>query len=290
MGTQLEEIFLFSQFLEEDKILREMKSNLVVGYYGNYVHDGTLCLVMERGKYSLSDLLHKNTNSIEDQLSLAIQVTSAVAVLHNRKPSFIHRDIKPSNFLIMKDDKIKLGDLGSAKSLADLPNTLVCTPVYAAPEMLASTGDTIQSVSLDVYSLGLVLWEIYHREFPIHAYRINEPPYPKTIEHPEHLAHRLVLKLFQKSYSCDVCKKRMEDQGLCHYRCDSCNYDVCLECQISKQSDEKAWPKSGCPPVNGNVPTAIRLIIEGCTLLFPTKRLTAAQALKSLQDLQTRKS
>jgi eukaryotic-like serine/threonine-protein kinase len=105
------------------------------------------------------------------RLRLFLQVAKAVAHAHTRL--IVHRDLKPSNILVTTGGEVRLLDFGVAKLLhgdegteADLTSTLgrAVTPDYASPEQ--ASGERV-SVGTDVYSLGVVLFEMLtgHRPY-----------------------------------------------------------------------------------------------------------------------------
>lgn len=81
----------------------------------------------------------------------------------------IHRDIKPANILI-NDDVYKIADLGMGRILEDmavLQNiTKVGTPAYAAPQLFL---EPLFSSKADVYSLGVIFYQLIYDELPICA-------------------------------------------------------------------------------------------------------------------------
>jgi tetratricopeptide (TPR) repeat protein len=98
------------------------------------------------------------------RLQLFLQVLDAVAHAHARL--VVHRDLKPSNILVTPDAEVRLLDFGVAKLLEDdpaAPSNLTqmlgraVTPDYASPEQVG--GQPI-GVATDVYSLGIVLYEL----------------------------------------------------------------------------------------------------------------------------------
>jgi serine/threonine protein kinase len=90
------------------------------------------------------------------------QVASALEYAHNYHPSIVHRDIKPANIMIeAHSNRVVVMDFGIAKELGDTDGTktgaVIGTLKYASPEQLRH--EPLEG-SADVYSLGLVLYEI----------------------------------------------------------------------------------------------------------------------------------
>jgi serine/threonine-protein kinase len=101
---------------------------------------------------------------VDARLRVFLQVVHAVAYAHAKL--VIHRDLKPSNILVTADGEVRLLDFGIAKLLdeGETAQTALTelagrplTPEYASPEQF--TGEPL-SVASDVYSLGVVLYEL----------------------------------------------------------------------------------------------------------------------------------
>jgi serine/threonine protein kinase len=101
---------------------------------------------------------------LKQRLQLFIQVLSAAQHAHTNL--IVHRDLKPANILVTREGSVRLLDFGIAKLVTDGEGgaseltrlgSLALTPDYASPEQIA--GSTI-STSSDVYSLGVVLYEL----------------------------------------------------------------------------------------------------------------------------------
>jgi len=111
--------------------------------------------------------------SVTDRLRLFVQVCRAVQFAHQNL--VVHRDLKPTNILVDERGAPKLLDFGIARLIADeeqaavpdptLTLARVLTPEYASPEQLAGGPVT---TALDVYSLGVVLYELLTGRRPFH--------------------------------------------------------------------------------------------------------------------------
>ncbi len=84
----------------------------------------------------------------------------------------VHRDVKPSNIRVTPDDRAMLLDFGLARELgahgATLTEAFVGSPYYAAPEQVGRRGGEVDGRT-DVYSLGVVLYELLAGRLPIEA-------------------------------------------------------------------------------------------------------------------------
>jgi len=122
-------------------------------------------------------------------LELALQVGRGLAFAHSN--GLVHRDVKPQNVLMNGDDQAKVTDFGIARSIdvdvsVTQTGTVLGTSAYIAPEQ-ASGGDITPQT--DVYSLGVVLYELLTGEVPfpgesfvaVAMKHINEPA-PSVLE------------------------------------------------------------------------------------------------------------
>lgn len=144
--------------------------------------DGTACIVMEfvHG-INLADRLRRQPQlEVPEVLELGRQTLDALGYLHDRK--IIHRDISPDNIMLARDaqggTQVKLIDLGIAKPLEgagfQTKTAMFIGKVrYASPEQLGAGEPTGASGAVaidgrsDLYSLGVVLYELLTGEYPI---------------------------------------------------------------------------------------------------------------------------
>ncbi len=122
---------------------------------------------------TLLERISKGRLREEEAGSILAQVTSALQFAHDH--GIVHRDIKPSNILLDSDNDhyVYLADFGLAKAMdkgSDLTQTgfLIGTPEYMAPELI----DKPESVSSDIYSLGILLYHMLTGRPP---FRGNSP-------------------------------------------------------------------------------------------------------------------
>jgi serine/threonine protein kinase len=117
-----------------------------------YVENGTLFSVIQKNKGLTED----------DAFKYFIQVASALNFLHDN--NLIHRDLKPENCLIDKEGNVKLCDFGwTVDTLHGERATFCGTYEYMAPEIIK---EKPYSKSIDVWSLGVLLYELIHSYSP----------------------------------------------------------------------------------------------------------------------------
>jgi serine/threonine protein kinase/Tfp pilus assembly protein PilF len=125
---------------------------------------------------TLIDYAQRRGLDVVARIRLFLQVCEAVAYAHSRL--VVHRDLKPSNILVTAGGEVRLLDFGIAKLLdreattgqTELTRlgTRAYTLQYAAPEQIR--GETV-STQTDVYSLGVVLYELLAGQRPYRLQR-----------------------------------------------------------------------------------------------------------------------
>jgi serine/threonine protein kinase len=148
------------RFFAEVRITRQLSHPNICPVYDIAEIDGRHFLSMEfiDGEDLASLLRRIGYLSNEKALDIARQLAAGLAAAHER--GVLHRDLKPANIMLDGHGRVRITDFGLAIAQGDETQAaeIAGTPAYMAPEQLAGKGATVRS---DMYSLGLVLYEIY---------------------------------------------------------------------------------------------------------------------------------
>eukprot|EP00727_Mastigamoeba_balamuthi_P001076 m51a1_g10966 putative serine threonine-protein kinase nek4 (705) ;mRNA; r:247239-250096 len=202
---------------EEARLLSSLKHPNIVEYHKSFeVVQGQparryLCVVMQYcdGGDLLKKLLaQKGSQFPEKQIvDYLVQIMLALEYMHSKR--ILHRDIKTQNIFLTKNNVVKVGDFGISKVLEssiDLARTVIGTPYYMSPEILANRPYGYKS---DIWATGCVLYEMMclkhafegrdYMSLVNNILRGQAPPVPATYS-PElrSLLHEMLQKIPSK--------------------------------------------------------------------------------------------
>jgi len=161
--------------LQEGKLFWLLKYTNIVGLVGVCLEEPNLCLIMEYARGgALNKILGGRKIRPDVLIDWAIQIARGMNYLHNGAPiSLVHRDLKSSNILIServeKDDELlfktlKITDFGLAREVNHTTKISAAgTYAWMAPEVIKTS---TFSKGSDVWSYGIVLWELLTGETP----------------------------------------------------------------------------------------------------------------------------
>ncbi len=163
------------RFLKQAQAVSKIKHPSIVDISSWGISDsGHVYQVMEylEGQTLAKTLAASGALGLPKALDLLITLASALDVVHGF--DVLHLDLKPENIFLTKDGTVKLLDfLGAQDDLAPNFTEILGTPAYMSPEQ--ALGDAVGS-SADVYSLGVVFYEMLTGELPFAYERHSSKP------------------------------------------------------------------------------------------------------------------
>ncbi|MDX6522722.1 MAG: eukaryotic-like serine/threonine-protein kinase [Gaiellales bacterium] len=161
----------------------------IVSIYDRGESDGTYYIAMEyiEGPTLKEEITSRAPLPEAEAVGYALQALQALEFAHRR--GVIHRDIKPHNMMVTPDGLLKVTDFGIARAANQVEMTevgsIVGTAQYLSPEQ--ARGQTVGPQS-DIYSLGVVLYEMLTGEVPftgssaveIAMKQVNDQPVPPS--------------------------------------------------------------------------------------------------------------
>jgi len=174
-------------FTRELRVLKALNHPNVIRFYGAVMEEDRIAgsrrmLILELASTSIAEFLASKNISPRDPFASGVTATTlfqwaqqiCIGCQFMHSKNVIHFDIKPENLLLDSALNIKICDMGVSRfvsSVARAPsgqNEEGGTPMYSAPEVLVSERDQL-TPALDVYSFGIVLWQLLHHGAPFPA-------------------------------------------------------------------------------------------------------------------------
>lgn len=149
-----------------------------------YIYDAGICEAWDERGYVIMECIagdlqkeierHPRGLPVDLALDYAKQICRAMALAHGLDQPVVHRDLKPPNVLIDADGTAKVSDFGLAKAVGGVTGLAAGAGDYfcQAPESL----DGICSPASDVYSIGLILYEMLTGTHPFEELRNRYNP------------------------------------------------------------------------------------------------------------------
>jgi serine/threonine-protein kinase len=159
------------RFRQEARSAANLSHPNIVTVHDFGLAEGQLYLVMEMipGTDMKSLIRKRGRFSVEESIPLMIQACAGIGYAH--RAGLVHCDVKPHNMLVTPDQRLKVTDFGIARALATIRpdehvETVWGSPQYFSPEQAAGGAPSPAS---DVYSLGIVLYEMLTGSLPFNA-------------------------------------------------------------------------------------------------------------------------
>lgn len=167
---------------------------------------------------NLRQLIETRQVSPEQALSIVSQVCDALQYAHSQ--GVVHRDIKPENILLDELGRVKIADFGLAKLGAESDdmqltgtNQVLGTMRYMAPEQMHGSGSVDHRA--DIYSLGVVLYEMLTGETPVGVFAAPSKRVPIDIRFDDVVMKSLASDpdhRFQSVSEVHTCVQRLMDE------------------------------------------------------------------------------
>jgi serine/threonine-protein kinase len=191
-GTSRDPTFQ-ARFRQEAKAAANLSHPNIVTVHDFGLDHGQLFLVMEYvpGTDLKTLIKQRGHFSPEEAVPLIIQACAGIGYAH--RSGLVHCDVKPQNMLVTPDLRLKVTDFGIARALATIQpdeksDVVWGSPQYFSPEQASGSAPAPAS---DVYSLGIILFEMLTGSLPFHTDSAAELTRQHIEEEPPPLSEML---------------------------------------------------------------------------------------------------
>jgi len=198
------------RFRQEARAAANLSHPNIVTVHDFGLDHGQLFIVMEHlpGKDLKTLLRQRGRYSVEEAIPLIVQACAGIGYAH--RAGLVHCDIKPHNMIVTPDSRLKVTDFGIARALSTIlpderADVVWGSPQYFSPEQ--AVGEAPSPAS-DVYSLGVVLYEVLTGALPFTAptseelarLHLETPPVPPSEYVPDipSALEQIILKVLSK--------------------------------------------------------------------------------------------
>ncbi len=204
-----------ARFAREIELAARLNHPNIARIYDSGLCEGLYYYAMELIEgVSLDEYVRQHDLSVRQTMELMLMVCEAIQ--HAHQNGVIHRDLKPSNILVAQDGRPRVVDFGLARTVLggstfqtlSTDGEVTGTPAYMSPEQAAGHQGQLDTRT-DIYSLGVVLYELLTGDFPydvttstlqtLENIRASEPIRPsKFVRHLDRDIQAIVLKALAK--------------------------------------------------------------------------------------------
>jgi hypothetical protein len=200
------------KFFHEAINLSKMNHPNICRFIDFFPHEGNFAIIMDfiQGT-DLQDLLKEQSGPLPFDTARQIAAQALDALHYAHQKQVLHRDIKPENITLTTEGAVKIMDFGIARlSSTESQQTalFMISPAYTAPERFDETKSDDVDQRADIYSLGLVFYELFAGEHPfpmtnpmemIMAHLNTVPPPPNEIADMPQEISDAILKALEKN-------------------------------------------------------------------------------------------
>jgi len=200
-----------ARFQREAEFIAQLDNPNIIKIYDIGEKDNIFYFTMEYvDGQSLAELLKTGDLIFQTKIDIMTQIAKGLSYVHEKE--IIHRDLKPGNILLTKDGIVKISDFGLSFTMEGITRltmtaTALGTPRYMSPEQCSM--DTTPDIRMDIYSLGIIFYEIMVGYTPFQSesipallrMHVDKKPTPPRFVNPDipEAIESIIMKALEKN-------------------------------------------------------------------------------------------